>query len=73
MAAAGYAAALGATNAQMLCAAELALAPHLGQTCDPEGGRENEDYCEQRKLSFDHKLMISVASAIIVSSSGRAS
>jgi L-serine dehydratase len=39
MAAAGYAAVLGASNAQMLHAAELALAPHLGQACDPEGGR----------------------------------
>ncbi len=39
MAAAGYAAVLGATNAQMLHAAELALAPHLGQACDPDGGR----------------------------------
>jgi len=39
MAAAGYAAVLGATNAQMLHAAELALAPHLGQACDPQGGR----------------------------------
>jgi L-serine dehydratase len=39
MAAAGYASALGASNAQMLHAAELALAPHLGQACDPQGGR----------------------------------
>lgn len=39
MAAAGYAAVLGGTNAQMLHAAELALAPHLGQACDPDGGR----------------------------------
>lgn len=38
MAAAGYAAVLGGTNAQMLYAAELALAPHLGQACDPDGG-----------------------------------
>ena len=38
MAAAGYAAVLGGTNAQMLHAAELALAPHLGQACDPDGG-----------------------------------
>ncbi|MBS0319955.1 MAG: L-serine ammonia-lyase, iron-sulfur-dependent, subunit alpha [Proteobacteria bacterium] len=39
MAAAGYAALLGATNAQVLLAAELALAPHLGQACDPTDGR----------------------------------
>ncbi len=39
MAAAGYAAALGASNRQTLRAAELALEPHLGLTCDPVGGR----------------------------------
>lgn len=39
MAAAGYASVMGATNAQMLHAAELALAPHLGLICDPEDGR----------------------------------
>ncbi len=39
MAAAGYASLLGATNAQSLHAAELALAPHLGLACDPDGGR----------------------------------
>jgi L-serine dehydratase len=39
MAAAGYAAVLGGSNGQVLYAAELALAPHLGQACDPDGGR----------------------------------
>ena len=38
MAAAGLAAALGATNAQMENAAEIALEHHLGMTCDPIGG-----------------------------------
>jgi L-serine dehydratase len=38
MAAAGLAAALGATNAQLENAAEIALEHHLGMTCDPIGG-----------------------------------
>jgi L-serine dehydratase len=38
MAAAGLAAALGATNAQVENAAEIALEHHLGMTCDPIGG-----------------------------------
>jgi len=38
MAAAGLAAALGATNAQIENAAEIALEHHLGMTCDPIGG-----------------------------------
>ncbi len=38
MAAAGLAAALGATNEQMENAAEIAMEHHLGMTCDPVGG-----------------------------------
>ncbi|MEQ8604336.1 MAG: L-serine ammonia-lyase [Marivibrio sp.] len=38
MAAAGLAAALGATNMQIENAAEIALEHHLGMTCDPVGG-----------------------------------
>lgn len=38
MAAAGLAAALGATNMQVENAAEIALEHHLGMTCDPIGG-----------------------------------
>ncbi len=38
MAAAGLAAALGADNAQLENAAEIALEHHLGMTCDPIGG-----------------------------------
>ena len=38
MAAAGLAAALGGTNAQVENAAEIALEHHLGMTCDPIGG-----------------------------------
>ena len=38
MAAAGLAAALGGSNAQIENAAEIALEHHLGMTCDPIGG-----------------------------------
>ncbi|WP_374306287.1 L-serine ammonia-lyase [Methylocella sp.] len=38
MAAAGLAAALGGTNAQVENAAEIAMEHHLGLTCDPVGG-----------------------------------
>ena len=38
MAAAGLAAAMGGTNAQIENAAEIALEHHLGMTCDPAGG-----------------------------------
>src|SRR5690606_2689945 len=38
MAAAGLAAALGGTNAQVENAAEIGLEHHLGMTCDPVGG-----------------------------------
>lgn len=38
MAAAGLAAALGGSNAQVENAAEIALEHHLGMTCDPVGG-----------------------------------
>ena len=38
MAAAGLAAALGASNEQIENAAEIALEHHLGMTCDPIGG-----------------------------------
>lgn len=37
MAAAGYAAVHGGTNEHVLHAAELALEPHLGFSCDPDG------------------------------------
>ncbi len=47
MAAAGYAGVLGGSNAQVMHAAELALRPHLGLTCDPAGGHI-EDPCIER-------------------------
>ena len=47
MAAAGYAAAMGGSNAQVLNAAELALEPHLGLACDPEGARIQQPCIER--------------------------
>jgi L-serine dehydratase len=47
MAAAGYTAALGGTNAHVLAAAELALEPHLGLACDPEGARIQQPCIER--------------------------
>ncbi|MET3106517.1 L-serine dehydratase [Oxalobacteraceae bacterium GrIS 2.11] len=38
MAAAGLTAALGGTNQQIECAAEIGIEHHLGMTCDPIGG-----------------------------------
>ncbi|HVE48159.1 MAG TPA: L-serine ammonia-lyase [Casimicrobiaceae bacterium] len=47
MAAAGYTAVLGGTNAHVLMAAELALEPHLGLACDPEGARIQQPCIER--------------------------
>jgi L-serine dehydratase len=47
MAAAGLAAVMDGSNAQILHAAERALEPHLGLSCDPAAGRI-EDPCIQR-------------------------
>lgn len=51
MAAAGTAAVLGATPAQSLHAAELALQPHLGLACDPVGGRIESPCIERNGLA----------------------
>ena len=47
MAAAGFAAVMGGTNAQLLLAAELALEPHLGLACDPDGARIQQPCIER--------------------------
>jgi L-serine dehydratase len=47
MAAAGYAAVLGGTNEHVVLAAELALEPHLGLACDPEGARIQQPCIER--------------------------
>ena len=51
MAAAGMASAMGATPAQALHAAELALEPHLGLACDPIGGRIESPCIERNGLA----------------------
>lgn len=51
MAAAGFAAVQGASNAQVLYAAERALAPHLGLACDPAGGRIEHPCIERNALA----------------------
>ena len=51
MAAAGSAAVAGATPAQALYAAELALEPHRGLACDPTGGRVESPCIERNGLA----------------------
>lgn len=51
MAAAGCAAAMNASPAQALHAAELALEPHLGLPCDPVGGRVESPCIERNGLA----------------------
>ena len=51
MAAAGFAAVQNASNAQVLCAAERALAPHLGLACDPGGGHIEHPCIERNALA----------------------
>ena len=51
MAAAGLASSRGATPAQALHAAELALEPHLGLACDPVGGRIESPCIERNGLA----------------------
>jgi L-serine dehydratase len=51
MAAAGCAAVMGAMPAQVLHAAELALEPHRGLSCDPAGGRIESPCIERNGLA----------------------
>ena len=51
MAAAGYAAVQDGSNAQVMYAAERALAPHLGLACDPVGGRIEEPCIERNAVA----------------------
>ena len=51
MAAAGFAAVQNASNAQVLYAAERALAPHLGLACDPRGGHIEHPCIERNALA----------------------
>ena len=51
MAAAGFASVHNASNAQILYAAERALAPHLGLACDPSGGHIEHPCIERNALA----------------------
>lgn len=63
MAAAGFAAVHGASNAQILHAAERALEPHLGLACDLDGGRI-EDPCIERGAKAATRAYNAAAAAI---------
>jgi L-serine dehydratase len=63
MAAAGYAATQGATNEQVLMAAELALEPHLGLACDPEGALIQRP-CIERNAAAASRAIAAVREAL---------
>jgi L-serine dehydratase len=63
MAAAGYAATQGGTNEHVLMAAELALEPHLGLACDPEGARIQQP-CIERNAAAAGRAVTAAQSAL---------
>lgn len=63
MAAAAYAAVNDGSNTQILHAAERALEPHLGLSCDPVGGRM-QDPCIERNAKAGSIAYTSAANAI---------
>jgi L-serine dehydratase len=63
MAAAGYAAVLDGTNAQVLLAAELALEPHLGLACDPDGARIQQP-CIERNATAAGRAITAAQNAL---------
>lgn len=63
MAAAGYASFLGATPAQALHAAELALKPHLGLACDPVASRV-ESPCIDRNGRAAAQALVAAQGAV---------
>jgi L-serine dehydratase len=63
MAAAGYAAVLGGTNEHVVLAAELALEPHLGLACDPEGARIQQP-CIERNAAAAGRAVTAAHSAL---------
>jgi L-serine dehydratase len=56
MAAGGLAAAQGGTDERVLMAAELALEPHLGLACDPEGARIQQPCIERNAAAADRAV-----------------
>lgn len=63
MAAAGYAAVLGGSNEHVLLAAELALEPHLGLACDPEGTRIQQP-CIERSAAAAGRAVTAAQNAL---------
>jgi len=63
MAAAGYAATQGGTNEHVLMAAELALEPHLGLACDPEGARIQQP-CIERNAAAAGRAVTAAQNAL---------
>lgn len=63
MAAAGYTAVMGGTNAHVLMAAELALEPHLGLACDPEGARIQQP-CIERNATAAGRAITAAQNAL---------
>jgi L-serine dehydratase len=63
MAAAGYAAVMGGTSGQVVMAAELALEPHLGLACDPEGARIQQP-CIERNAAAAGRAIAAAQSAL---------
>jgi len=63
MAAAGYAATQGGTNEHVLMAAELALEPHLGLACDPEGARIQQP-CIERNAAAAGRAITAAQNAL---------
>ena len=63
MAAAGYAAVLGGSNEHVVLAAELALEPHLGLACDPEGARIQQP-CIERNAAAAGRAATAAQNAI---------
>jgi L-serine dehydratase len=63
MAAAGYAAVLGGSNDHVLLAAELALEPHIGLACDPEGARIQQP-CIERNAAAAGRAVIAAQNAL---------
>jgi L-serine dehydratase len=63
MAAGGYAAVLDGTNAQVLLAAELALEPHLGLACDPDGARIQQP-CIERNATAASRAITAAQNAL---------
>lgn len=63
MAAAGYTAVHDGTNAQVLLAAELALEPHLGLACDPDGARIQQP-CIERNATAASRAITAAQNAL---------